>query len=295
MQHEKCTELLAAGFIEKAPPNSYLYASNCVVPSKKDADGNHTERRFTVDLRAINEACETQVYNPPTPEHIFGMIDGAQFISRFDLRQSFHQIPLAEVDRCKLSFWWGRDLYRYKVMPMGHKNSSQKMQSVVDAEIHKYGWVQSVNAQGQHTEGNRRLEECTKAYLDDLICFSPTAEQHIIDVAAMLKMLHQCGLRAHPQKTLVCADVLEFIGHNVGPYGLSPSEAKVAAIKAIPHPTNVKELQSVLGFFNYYRSYVPMYSALAFPLNRLLAKGVPFVWGPAEAKALNKIRDEMCM
>ena len=107
-------------------------------------------------------------------------------------------------------------------------------------------------------------------------------------------MLHSCGLRSHPQKTLVCANVLEFIGFNVGPFGLSPSEAKVAAVKALPYPTCVKELQSVLGLLNYYRTFVPNFSAKAKPLNCLLGKGVPYVWGAEQTAAFNSIRDEMC-
>ena len=91
---------------------------------------------------------------------------------------------------------------------MGHKNSSQKMQRTLDYEIRKAG-----------------LTHCCHAYLDDLIIWSQTVEQHIEDLEKVLKLLISCELRAHPQKTLVCANVLEFIGFNVGPFGLSPSEA----------------------------------------------------------------------
>ena len=107
-------------------------------------------------------------------------------------------------------------------------------------------------------------------------------------------MLHSCGLRAHPQKTLVCADVIDFKGYNVGPFGLSPCEAQVVAVKALPYPINLKELQSVLGFLNYYRSFVPNFSALAKPITTLLGKDIPFVWGPAQTLALDAIRDKMC-
>ena len=66
-QDEKCSELREAGFIEKASIHN-PYASNCHMPSKKDSEGNHTERRFTVDFRMINESTETNTYNLPTLE-----------------------------------------------------------------------------------------------------------------------------------------------------------------------------------------------------------------------------------
>ena len=186
------------------------------------------------------------MYNLPTPEHIFGLIDGAPVISRLDLRQSFHQIPLAQENRPKLAFWWRQELWQYKIMPMGHKNSSQKMQRILDYEIRKAG-----------------LQHCCHAYLDDLIIWSQTVDQHTADLEKVFLMLHSCGLRSHPQKTLVCANVLEFIGFNVGPFGLSPSEAKVAAVKALPYPTCVKELQSVLGFLNF-PQFLGLYASMQY-------------------------------
>jgi len=277
VQDQKCGELLRAGFIEECPPGRHKYAACPVMPVKKDAEGNLTERRFTVDFRGGNKVTVPDLYRMPTPDDIFSKIGDSPYLSCFDLRQSFHQIPVEEADRDKLSFHWGPKLFRYCVVPMGARNSTAKLQRVIDTELRKAG-----------------LTHCAAAYVDDIIVWSSSAAEHHEHVEGILKMLLSCGLRAHPQKSLLCADVMEFIGVNVGPFGLSPCEAKVAAVRALPHPTCVKELQAVLGFLNWYRGWVPSFSTLAKPMTQLLVLGEPWVWGPAQRQAFDAIRDEMC-
>jgi hypothetical protein len=73
------------------------------------------------------------------------------------------------------------------------------------------------------------LGSCAASFVDDLIIHSPTVEQHIKDVAAVLQMLQNCGLRAHPDKSVFGASVLEYLGHNLSADGLSPNELKVVS------------------------------------------------------------------
>ena len=107
-------------------------------------------------------------------------------------------------------------------------------------------------------------------------------------------MLANVNLRAHPDKSIFGADKLEYLGHNISAAGLTPHEAKVAAIRQLRAPTNVSELRSLLGFINYYRCYVPDFSRKAQPLNKLLAKDVPWQWGPEQQAAVNALKDELC-
>ncbi len=98
----------------------------------------------------------------------------------------------------------------------------------------------------------------------------------------MLDMLQSCGLRAHPDKSIFGADVIEYLGHNLSPAGISPHAAKVSAILALPEPTNVAELRQQIGFISYYRAYIPNASQLMLPFFKLLKKGVPWLWGPEQ-------------
>jgi pseudouridine synthase len=106
-------------------------------------------------------------------------------------------------------------------------------------------------------------------------------------------MLRKIKLKAHPGKSIFASDVVEYLGHNVSRYGISPHEAKVAAVTELRIPSDVKELRSVLGFMNYYRGYVPEYSAIARPLNDLLQNDTPYVWGSEQQYAYDRLKKEL--
>ena len=104
IQEEKCEELKKVGLIIPAPSN-WQYARECVLPVKKDADGNYTDRRFCVDYREINSATEADKYGLHRPEHILGDIKGHGFFIKIDLRAGFHQIEVKKEDQPKTAFW----------------------------------------------------------------------------------------------------------------------------------------------------------------------------------------------
>jgi hypothetical protein len=93
IQEEKCEELKKVGLIIPAPTNCQ-YASECVLPVKKDADGNYTDRRFCVDYREINSATEADKYGLHRPEQISRDMKGHGFYTKIDLRAGFHQIEV---------------------------------------------------------------------------------------------------------------------------------------------------------------------------------------------------------
>ena len=123
IQEEKCEELKKVGLIIPAPTNCQ-YASECVLPVKKDADGNYTDRRFCVDYREINSATEADKYGLHRPEQIFGDIKGHGFFTKMDLRAGFHQIEVKKEDQPKTAFWWKNQIYMYTRMPFGLRNAT---------------------------------------------------------------------------------------------------------------------------------------------------------------------------
>jgi hypothetical protein len=132
------------------------------------------------------------------------------------------------------------------------------------------------------------------AYIDDLIVASDSWEEHIEHVAKVLRALENCNLKIHPQKSIFATNVVEYLGHNVvGQHGITMNQAKVQAIKALPNPNNVSELRSILGFLAYYRHFIPGYSSLTAPLNKLLQNNQPFTWGPEQRAAYQTLRDAM--
>jgi len=139
-----------------------------------------------------------------------------------------------------------------------------------------------------------QLQANVCSFVDDILIHSASMKEHIRHVEAALQMLEKCNLKAHPDKIVLAAATVEFLGHNVSAHGLLPNEAKILAIKALPEPTCVSELRSVLGLLNYYRCYVPNFSTIAHPLNNLLKDATPWEWGTAQQNAFDKLKDEIC-
>ncbi len=106
------------------------------------------------------------------------------------------------------------------------------------------------------------------AFVDDILVYSQTAEEHAKHLARVFEMLRSIGLKLHPDKTVqdcnthsfktvLAAHTVEFLGHMVSADGLRPMDAKIAAIQALTQPTNRTELLSMLGLImNYYRCYL---------------------------------------
>ncbi|KAJ9527860.1 hypothetical protein QJQ45_005506 [Haematococcus lacustris] len=273
---DKTAELLAAGIISPVEgPCSYAAAP--VLPAKKDVHGNWTDKRFAIDYRQLNAATRPDIYGLPRPDELFSELGDSCYFSKLDMRSGFFQLHIAPADRIKTAFWCGNKLYYFNRMPFGLRNAPAEYQRVMDRCVADAGLI-----------------HCCKAYIDDLLVHSTTAEQHLIDVTAALRMLQATGLKAHPDKSVFGADVVEYLGHNVSSHGLSPTEAKVAAVTALPTPTCLHDLRQIMGFINYYRCYVPNFSAIAAPITHLTSKGAPWIWGEEHQQAFATLKAAIC-
>ena len=112
------------------------------------------------------------------------------------------------------------------------------------------------------TEG---LEAFATCYVDDIPVFSDTADKHLKHVCLVLLALAKNHLKAHPSKSIFGAPIMEFLGFQVNGIGITPMEAKIAAIRDLKAPSSIPHLRSLLGFLNYYRQFVDNFSARASP------------------------------
>ena len=267
--------MLDAGIIR--PSQSTAYACEFTVAAKKDEDGDWTDLRFCNDFRFMNEVTPLDRYPLPHPEDIFNELGDSKYFSKLDLRAGFNQIPMNEEDIEKTSFWCDGMKYEYVRMPFGLKNAPIHFQRIMDWELEQHG-----------------LRGFVRCFIDDLIVYSRTPEDHVKHVTAVIKMLEACNLRFHPSKSVFMTESVEYLGHFVGPYGLSPAAAKVKAIQDMPTPTCVEDVRSVMGLFQYYMRYVPDFAAIARPITDLTKKNQPWVWSAACEQAFCKLKSELC-
>ena len=128
--------------------------------------------------------------------------------------------------------------------------------------------------------GELHLNWCI-IYLDDIIVFSRTPEEHLHRLKAVFNKLKAAGLKLKPSECDMFKQQINYLGHVVSKEGVSTDPEKIKAVTEWPQPTMVTEVRSFLGFVNYYRRFIPNFSKVAKPLNKLLQN---LEWTPSQKK-----------
>lgn len=252
-------------------PSSSPFGSLALIVKKKDGTP-----RVVIDYRALNELTVKDKYPLPLMDELFDRVHGAKFFTKLDLRSGFHQIRLALEDREKTAFRTRFGSYEYTVLPMGLCNAPGTFMRLMNDTFRDL------------------LDKCVLVFLDDILIFSRTEEEHVAAVKEVLERLRKNKLYAKLSKCEFFRQDVEFLGHRIGTAGLSVSQDKVQAVRDWPQPRHVKDLQSFLGLAGFYRRFVEHYSNLALPLTELTRKDAPFVWGTRQQAAFDSLKAALC-
>ena len=200
---------------------------------------------------------------------------GAKILSKLDLRSGYHQMPLRVEDRVKTAFWGAnRMLWEGLVVPFGPRNAPPYFQRRMDQVL-----------QG--------LSYC-RCYIDDIVIWSSSFEEHLGHLIEIFQRLRDVGLKVHPGKCVFGTTSIDFLGHHISKGSLQPQQDKLAAVRDLLAPTDISSLRAALGIFSYYRKFVLNFSSIAFPLNSLLKKDRPWLWGEDQRRAFTTLKDELC-
>jgi len=134
------------------------------------------------------------------------------------------------------------------------------------------------------------LDVCIVVYLDDILIYSDNITQHREHVKEVLKRLRKAGLYAKAEKCEFHSDSVEYLGYVLSPSGLTMSDTKVKTIQEWPEPKKVKDIQSFLGFANFYRRFIFNYSDIVIPLTRLTRKDASWNFNENCRKAFNTLK-----
>src|SRR5882724_5753690 len=127
-------------------------------------------------------------------------------------------------------------------------------------------------------------------YLDDILIFSDSLEDHRVHVQCVLEHLRKYDLHSKPEKCFFHMQKIEFLGCMVTPTGISMDTTKTDMVSVWPTPTNLKAVQAFLGFTNFYRRFIVGFSDIVIPLIHLTRKDTPFTWGPNHTKAFETLK-----
>jgi len=256
--------MLKQGTIE---PASSPWASNVVLVKKKDGSF-----RCCIDYRQLNSVTKKDVYPLPRVNDCLDAMATATLFSTFDLRSSYHQVQVAPQDRDKTTFICPRGMYRYRAMPFGLCNAGSTFQRLMDVVM-----------SGLH------LDVCL-VYLDDIILFSRTVDEHLERLVRVLGRIQSAGLKLKPEKCSLMQRSVSFLGHVVSGEGIATDPKKIETVTEWPVPSSVKEVRSFLGLTGYYRRFVKGYASIAAPLHALTKKGQTFEWTEETQEAFDTLR-----
>ena len=183
------------------------------------------------------------------------MLRSARYFTKLDLRNAYNLIRIRSGDEWKTAFSTTSGHYEYRVMPFGLSNSPSVFQAFVN-EIFR-----------------DMLHLKVIVYIDDILIFSDSLEEHVQDVRAVLKRLIENQLYAKLSKCEFHQTRISFLGYVISADGVLMDDSKVKAVVNWPQPSSVKELQRFLGFANFYRRFIRNFSVIAAPLTSLLRGG----------------------
>ena len=246
-------QMLASDVIR---PSNSPWASSVVMVKKKDGS-----LHFCVDFRQLNAATVKDAHPLPRIDDLLDTLHGARWFSTLDLKSGYWQVPIMERDKEKTAFrtssW---QLYEFNQVPFGLCNAPATFSRLMDRVLSGLHW-----------------ETCL-FYLDDIIVFSSTWEEHLARLRQVFERLRHADLKLGAEKCAFAAKEVSYLGHRVTEEGLLPDSALLAAIREIPPPKTATEVPSFLGLAGYYRRYVKNFAAIAGPLHALTRKDTVFHW-----------------
>uniref|UniRef100_A0A1Y1MVB1 RNA-directed DNA polymerase n=1 Tax=Photinus pyralis TaxID=7054 RepID=A0A1Y1MVB1_PHOPY len=263
---EVLKQMIEDGIIERASTN---VINPLVIVKKKNGT-----LRLCLDARELNRRTVPQLESPQKIEALLGKIGKNKIFTKLDLQNSFWLIPLEENSRKFTGFSVDGATFQFKVVPFGLASSCAALVRAMQQILDQY-------------------DTFCLHYVDDIIIFSDTEEEHLQHVTTILEKLNENGLKLHLEKCEFVKEKVKFLGFEINQQGLEIENSRLEEIKKFPPPTNVRKLRGFLGLLNYYRKFVPRYSEISVPLVELLKKGVKFKWTKEREEAFGKLKEEL--
>ena len=272
VMHSQISELADKGWIERS--NSAWGAPILFVPKK------NKELRMCVDYRDLNAVTVDDCFPLPRIDVLLHRAANAVFLTLVDLASGFHQIEVEGTSRPLTAFRLpeavrGSALWQWKVMPFGLRNAPPTFQRAM-------------------TEALQGLEDFTIVYIDDILIFSHTREQHMEHLDRVFGALGAARYHVRLQKCDLVKQEVNFLGHRLTREGITTQQQKVDALRGWKTPfTTTRQVKSFLGGFAWYQVYLPHFATMAAPLFALTSAKKGFQWTRECELAVQQLKDSL--
>lgn len=224
------------------------------------------------DYRKLNAVTKKNKYPLPLISELLDKLKGAKYYTKMDIRWGYNNVRMREGDEEKAAFLTNRGLFEPLVMFFGLSNSPATFQMMMNDVFR-----------------DLILRGKVIVYLDDILIFTESIEEHREIVRQVLDILRQNKLTCKLEKCEFETLETEYLGHIISQGVVKMDPAKVAGVVEWPVPTCKKELQSFLGFANFYRRFIAGFAKVAAPLHRLTGSA-EWTWGPDQEEAFARLK-----
>lgn len=243
---EYIQELLVKGWIVKSQSP---YAAPVVCVRKKDGS-----LRLCIDYRLLNKKTVPDRHPLPRIQDLIDTLGGYSWFSILDQGKAYHQGFVAEGSRHLTAFITPWGLYEWVRIPFGLTNAPAAFQRSMEEML-----------------GSLR-DECCIPYLDDVLCYAKTFDDHVETLRKVLQALQEHGVKLRPEKCDLFKQEVRYVGRLVSAEGVRIDPADLEAVKTLTSktPQTVGDVRKLAGFLSYYRSYIQDFSRIAKPIYELL-------------------------
>jgi hypothetical protein len=260
-------DLLERGLIQKSHSP---YGANVVLAEKKNG-----KWRMAINYKKLNKDTTRNAVPMHKASTILRQLPNGWWYTLLDGDGGFWQLPLRKSDIPKTAFYANGQLYEWKVMPFGLMNAPASFVEFMNEALHDF------------------VGKFVYVYMDDIIIFSKTLEEHLQHVEQVLQRLRDKNFTLNRAKCHFAKRELDFLGHVVSRDGIKKQPEKVRAIRDFPTPTSKKEIYRFHGMCVWYAAFIKNFAEIAEPLYRLLRKNVEFIWGKDQQEAFEKLKVAM--
>uniref|UniRef100_A0A8C7Y3F7 Gypsy retrotransposon integrase-like protein 1 n=1 Tax=Oryzias sinensis TaxID=183150 RepID=A0A8C7Y3F7_9TELE len=243
---EYIQELLLKGWIVKSQSP---YAAPDICVRKKDGS-----LRLCIDYRLLNSKTVPDRHPLPRIQDLTDSLGGYSWFSILDQGKAYHQGFIAEGSRYMTAFTTPWGLYDWVRIPFGLSNAPAAFQRSMEEML------------------DTLRDECCIPYLDDVLCFAKSFEEHVQVLRKVLQALQRHGVKLNPENCELFRKEVRYVGRLVSAEGVRVDPKDIEAVQSLKHkrPQTVGDLRQLLGFLSYYRTYLQDFSRIAKPLYDLL-------------------------
>ena len=226
---------------------------------------------LVIDYRPLNKVTRKFTWPMPKVEDIFSQLNGATYFTTLDLHAGYHHIPLDKSSIPKTAFNSPFGKYEYVKVPFGLAQAPAYFQELMTGILKDFPFAM--------------------AYLDDIIIFSRTPQEHLTHICMVFEKLKTANLSMKKSKCKFFLKEIQYLGHILSATGICPLPSKTYAIRNMNPPTTPKQVRAFLGLVGYYRKFIRGFAQLAKPLTLLTRQQVKFEWTPQHQEAFIHLKE----